>query len=113
VGSEMKQLEQGKQWVIRTVKAEAKVLDIEIELAWGTGAGPQTHYWKAKDRHSRYHLLITYEGKTGDTLSFDRCDLEDCPADNSVQRKLKDQIRKHLRKLAGSDKKIGFTESCD
>ena len=113
MGSEMEQLEQGKQWVIRTVKAEAKVLDIEIELAWGTGAGRQTHYWIEKDRHNRYHVLITFEGKTDDTLVFDECDLEDCPADTSIQRKLKDQIRKHLRKLAGSDKKIGFTESCD
>jgi len=113
VGSEMEQLEQGKQWVIKTVKDGAKELDIEIKLEWGIGAGPQKHYWKAKDRHSRHHLLITYEGKTDDTLFFDEDDLGDCPADTSVQRKLKDQIGKYLRKLGGSDKKIGFTESYD
>ena len=113
MGSEMEPLEQGKQWVISTVKDEAKVLDIEIKLAWGFGVGPQTHYWKAKDRHSRYHLLITHEGKTDDTLFFDEYDLADCPADTSVQRKLRDEIRKYLRKLGGSDKKAGFTESYD
>ena len=109
----MEQLEQGKQWVISTVEDEAKVLDIEIKLAWGSGVGRQTHYWKAKDRHSRYHLLITHEGKTYDTLFFDEDDLKDCPADTNVQRKLRDQIGKYLRKLGGSDNKIGFTESYD
>lgn len=94
------QLEAGKRWI------EAKFMEIAQELGI-TVSGLEWRESVADFDHLQMSLLYVIS-ESSHAETFDRKDIDHCPADRVVQGRLATQIKKALEPSSPRPKRIGF-----
>lgn len=92
------EIAQGKTWVENTLRSIATEFGVKIDkMEWSFKGDIES-------------LTYVIDGKRY-TDKFSAENLEDCPNDNTVKRRLEDRLRKMIASACSSTPKIGFNRT--
>jgi len=90
------ELDQGKQWVVQTIKQYAQTMSVPIKgFEWGMG------------NDERPSLVYYVNGKRY-IERFESEELQDAPNHKSVRTNMEERIKKLVESFQPKSKKIGF-----